>query len=193
MDSDKVIELVQSARAGDGAAWNAIVDEYASVVWSVIRGFRLAEPAALDAAQTTWLRLIEHLDAIKNPACVPGWLKTTARRTCLEQLRESSREFAVDPYDDHRLHRAVASDQDSPEHDLLRHEDVRLVRAALATLEERDQVLLTLLTAPERISYHEIGARLGIPIGSIGPTRGRALARLRAALTELGVTEMAGG
>ena len=191
MDSDKVIELVRSARAGDAAAWNAIVDEYASVVWSVVRGFRLAEPEALDAAQTTWLRLIEHLGAIKNPACLPGWLKTTARRACLEQLRGASREFAVDPHEDDRLHRSDADG--SPELDLMRHEDIRLVRAALATLDERDQVLLTMLTAADRISYHDIGARLGIPVGSIGPTRGRALARLRAALTDLGAIEMAGG
>lgn len=192
MDADEVSRLVDRARTGDDAAWNAIVDEYTRVVWCTVRKFRLAEAEAADAVQTTWLRLVEHLDSIKNPACIAGWLATTARRTCLERVRESAREFAVDPHEDTRLHaRSEPRWDDAPESMLLRREDVTLVRTALATLDERDRTLLMLVTAPEGYSYRDIGARLGIPIGSIGPTRARALARLRTALAAVGMIDMA--
>lgn len=192
MNADEVSRLVDRARTGDGSAWNAIVDEYAGVVWCTVRRFRLAEAEAADAVQTTWLRLVEHVDSIKNPACIAGWLATTARRTCLERIRESAREFAVDPHEDTRFH-ATAEPRwdDAPESMLLRREDVTLVRTALATLDERDRTLLMLLTSPEGHSYRDIGARLSIPTGSIGPTRARALARLRTALAAVGVIDMA--
>jgi RNA polymerase sigma factor (sigma-70 family) len=183
MDSAEVTVLIHRAAEGDRAAWHAIVDEYAGLVWSVVRGFRLGDAQAADAVQTTWLRLIEHVAAIRDPECLPGWLRTTTRRVCLETIRSAGREHPVaEHWEDARpaSHRPDA--EDGPESCSIRQEQQRLVRAALAALPERHQVLLSLLVASPPVSYEEISEQLGMPIGSIGPTRARILARLREAL-----------
>src|SRR6266568_2397317 len=84
--------LLDAARLGDQAAWNALVAEYNSLVWSIARGYRLESADAHDAVQMTWLRLVENLDRIKDPERLAGWLATTARRECLQLLRKSGRE-----------------------------------------------------------------------------------------------------
>jgi RNA polymerase sigma factor (sigma-70 family) len=190
MESEEITELVRRARAGEEAAWNAIVAEYANLVGWVVRSFRLGEFQAADAVQTTWLRLVEHLDSVREPDHLAGWLRTTARRVCLEIVRESGRECLVDTlqeWQEDALGRSRGGG-DNVETDLVRAEHRRLVRAALDTFPERERTLLTLL-ATEDVSYKEISARLGMPIGSIGPTRTRLLARLRSALRLVGVTD----
>ena len=96
MEAAEVTVLVHRAAEGDPAAWNAIVDEYAGLLWSVTRGFRLNEAQAADAVQTTWLRLVEHVADLREPAHVAGWLKTTAHRVCLQVIRQGGREQLVD-------------------------------------------------------------------------------------------------
>ena len=184
MDSAEVTVLIHRAAEGDRAAWNAIVDEYAGLVWSVVRGFRLGDAQAADAVQTTWLRLIEHVTAIRDPERLPGWLRTTTKRVCLETIRVSGREHPVaEHWEDARLaSNRPGADDDGPESCSIRKDQQRLVRAALAALPERHQVLLSLLVASPPVSYEEISEQLGMPIGSIGPTRARILARLREAL-----------
>jgi RNA polymerase sigma factor (sigma-70 family) len=183
MDSAEMILLTRRAGDGDRTAWNAIVDEYSVLVWSVVRGFRLGEAQAADAVQTTWLRLVEHIDKIRDPARLPGWLRTTAHRVCVDAIRESGREL---PVDTHHENTGPIQDrfreEDGPEASALRHEREALVRAALADLPARHRMLLALLVASPALSYEEIGARLGMPVGSIGPTRARILGRLRTAL-----------
>jgi RNA polymerase sigma factor (sigma-70 family) len=177
--------LMRRAGDGDRTAWNEIVDEYSVLLWSVVRGFRLGEAQGADAVQTTWLRLVEHLDGIRDPARLAGWLRTTARRVCVDAIRESGREYPVgaDRESPGRM-RSGSPDpvEDGPESTALRHEREALVRTALAGLPERHRSLLTLLVASPPVSYEEIGARLGMPVGSIGPTRARVLGRLRTAL-----------
>jgi RNA polymerase sigma factor (sigma-70 family) len=192
MDADGVTDLVRRARDGDQAAWHGIVDEYANLVWSVVRGFRFNDAQAGDAVQTTWLRLVEHLDAIREPARLVGWLATTARRVCLEIQRVQRRESLYDPHDDvsdAAIARTTRWEEIGPEESTLRREHEALVREALATLDKRDCLLLTLLAGPEDLSYREIGVRLGMPVGSIGPTRKRALDRLRVALEAAGMVD----
>jgi RNA polymerase sigma factor (sigma-70 family) len=82
-------ELVAAAAAGDQQAWDALVDRYASLLWSVARSYRLSAPDAADVVQTTWLRLVEHLGQIADPDRLPGWLATSARRECLRVLRRA--------------------------------------------------------------------------------------------------------
>jgi RNA polymerase sigma factor (sigma-70 family) len=193
MDSAEITVLMNRAAEGDQAAWNAIVDDYAGLVWSVVRGYRLGEAQAADAVQTTWLRLVEHLGAIREPERVAGWLQTTARRVCLKTLRESGRECPVDwDSEDARAASGRFVDfQSGPEVSVLQREREALVREALAELPERHRRLVQLLASSPPLSYEEISARLCMPIGSIGPTRARILARLRSALEAVDFRDLA--
>ncbi|MGY1640551.1 RNA polymerase sigma factor [Geodermatophilus sp. SYSU D00703] len=193
MEPADVTMLVTRAAAGDQAAWDAIVDEYAGLLRSVVRGFRLNEAQAADAVQTTWLRLVEHVADLREPEHVAAWLKTTARRVCLQMVRENGRERLVDDDDDRAWGSGAPTDgraQDGPEAAALRHEQVALVRDALAGLPDRHRQLLELLVASPPVSYREISARVGMPVGSIGPTRARVLACLREVLARGGVHDL---
>jgi RNA polymerase sigma factor (sigma-70 family) len=185
MEPAEVTMLVHRAAKGDPAAWNAIVDEYAGLLCSVVRGFRLNEAQAADAVQTTWLRLVEHVTDLREPEHVAGWLKTTAHRVCLQVIRQGKQEQLVD-WDEERVPasglRYARPDEDGPEAAALRHEQQLLVRRALAELPDRHQQLMELLIVSPSVSYLDISARLGMPIGSIGPTRARILAHLRKSL-----------
>ena len=99
MDPADVPALVRRASGGDARAWDALVTEYGGLVRSVARGFRLSEAQTADAVQTTWLRLVEHLSEIREPERIAGWLRTTARRSCLAILREAGREQPSDRCD----------------------------------------------------------------------------------------------
>ena len=171
---DGVVELVRSAAAGDQDAWNALVGRYAGLVWAIIRGHRLTGADAADVAQTTWLRLVEHVDGLNDPARVGAWLATTARRECLRTLRSAGRQI---PYgDDLPEPRAETPDIDAG---LLRDERDAELWQAFRRLPARDQSLLRMLTADPAPSYREIACSLDMPVGSIGPTRARCLERLR--------------
>ncbi|SDN06789.1 RNA polymerase sigma factor, sigma-70 family [Geodermatophilus siccatus] len=181
---DRVLaDLVQRAADGNQEAWRAIVERYSALLWSVVRSHRLSDAQAADAVQATWLKLLENIRTIREPARLAGWLRTTVRRECLETLRRTGRERPSDPHSAEPV-AAAASDlvDGDPEGSALRRERVDLVRAAVADMPERSQRLLELLVASPPLRYEEIGARLGMPVGSIGPTRARLLARLRATL-----------
>jgi RNA polymerase sigma factor (sigma-70 family) len=164
-------------------------------VWAVTRTFRLNDAQAADAVQTTWLRLVEHLTEIREPERVAGWLRTTARRVCLATVRESGRELLTDISEEHAGlvsdRYSAAADESGPEVSAVRRDQQVLVRRAVATLPERHRVLLGLLASSPPASYEEISAWLGLPVGSIGPTRARILTRLRAELETVGLPDMA--
>ena len=171
--------LIQRARDGDGRAWDELVSRYAGLVWSVTRAHRLREADAADASQATWAKLVAALDGLQQPAAVGGWLATTARRECLRILRDATRVSPCAETPD------GADDAPGIVERLLRTErDAQLWRA-FRSLGPRDQALLRMLVADSRTSYVEIGAALDMPVGSIGPTRGRALERLRRGLERL--------
>lgn len=183
---DAVGRLVERAAAGDERAWHGLIDELGGLVWAVARAHRLSDADAADVAQTTWLRLVEHLDRLDDPACVGAWLATTARRECLGVLRRSAR---LVPHGD-ELPEEV-DDAPAPGAALLARERDAALWAAFARLGGRDRALLRMLVADPAPSYEEIGAALGMPIGSIGPTRARALEALRRAVERLGLTDSA--
>ena len=196
MEPAEATRLVTRVAEGDQAAWDAIVDEYAGLLRSVVRGFRLNEAQAADAVQTTWLRLVEHVADLREPQHVAGWLKTTTRRVCLQIIRQNGREQLVEGDDDWAWGSGGPSDdleQDGPEASALRQEQLSLVRHALADLPERHRQLLDLLLVSPPVSYRDISARLGMPVGSNGPTRARILARLREALAQVGVHDLVMG
>jgi len=174
--TDPLATLVPAAREGDQHAWNAIVDRFLPLVGAIIRRHRLSEADGDDVSQTVWLRLVEHLDALREPDALPGWIRTTTRNECLRLLAIRGRVRPVDPQDNGGLD-AVAADV--ADEDLLAAERRQALREALAELPAgRRDLLLLLLTDPP-LAYEEISGRLGIPIGSIGPTRARALEQLR--------------
>ena len=178
---DDVTRLVASAVAGDPNGWEALVQEFGGLIRAITRAHRLRDAHAADVAQVTWLRLLEHLDDVREPARVGAWLATTARRECLRVLRDGTRHlsFEDDAHED--------ASPERPGEELIVAERDRALWHAFARLRASDQALLEmLLVADPRPSYEEISAALDIPIGSIGPTRARALERLREQLEDDG-------
>ncbi len=174
--TSEVRVLVARAAGGDSTAWNAIVDQYSSLLWSIARSFRLSTADSADAIQTTWLRLVENLGRIEDPDRLPGWLATTLRRECLRVLRQGKREqvsFHEDGLPD------VIDPAEPLDAHLLREErDAELWRT-FDQLGDRCRRLLRVLMATPPPSYAEVSAALEMPVGSIGPTRQRCLDHLR--------------
>lgn len=175
--TDPVASLVVAARSGDARAWDAIVDRYLPLVSSLIARHRLVGADADDVNQTVWLRLVEHLGDLREPEALPGWIATTTRNECLRALRAGSRTLSVDPQGPSPLDRAV--EEIDLEDELVRAQRHQALREALARLPAPRRDLLVLLLKDPPVPYGEISRRLGIPVGSIGPTRARALAQLR--------------
>lgn len=174
--TDDVVQLVVAAREGDELAWNGLVDQYGRLVWHVIRGFRLPDAVAEDVYQTTWLRLAEHLDRIREPASVGGWLARTAKNECLRSLKVNGRESLRDDIDLDLADPVAGVDQGVD--DEARNE---ILWQAFGNLSEPCQRLLRLLIADPPPSYEQVGELMEMSIGSIGPTRARCLAKLRTA------------
>ena len=175
-ETPAVDELVYAARAGDQASWNALVDRFLPLVTAVIARYRLPQSDADDVNQTVWLRLVEHLDSLREPRALPGWLATTARNEALRIIRLRGRNTPVDPQGAMLENLADEPDMDG---EMLRDERAQALRDGLLELSESRRELLLLLIADPPLSYDEISTRLGIPVGSIGPTRARALEQLR--------------
>jgi len=177
----EVAELVRAAADGDRAAWDRLVDRYNGLVWSVARSHRLSTADASDVVQTSWLRLVEHLDRLQDPERVGAWLATTARREALRALRHASRQIVTEELPEV----AVEGQLDAG---LLVRERDRALWQAFGGLSERCQALLRILVSDPPPSYDEVSAALDMPIGSIGPTRARCLERLRGLAEGEGVT-----
>ncbi|KAA1424049.1 RNA polymerase sigma factor [Nocardioides antri] len=189
--TEPLAKLVPAAREGDAHAWDAIVDRFLPLVGAIIRRHRLSEADGDDVSQTVWLRLVEHLGALREPDALPGWIRTTTRNECLRVLAARGRMRPIDPLEGGGLD-AVA--HDVADEELLAAERRHALREALVELPAGRRDLLLLLLADPPVGYEEISARLGIPIGSIGPTRARALDQLRrtSALRGLGPDPVGG-
>lgn len=173
--------LFQRARAGEPEAWDALVDRLGSRVWAVARAYRLGKADAEDVFQVTWMRLVTHLDGIREPDRVGAWLASTARHETLRVLRKSGRQVPSGDDRDFDVADPVAM---APEAALVAAERHSAVWEAMAKLPPHCQRLLRLLMADPPPSYDEISAALDMPVGSIGPTRGRCLEHLRRHLHE---------
>jgi RNA polymerase sigma factor (sigma-70 family) len=174
-DDPHVLALVERANGGDQAAWDEIVERYAPLVWSVCRRFRLGLADVEDVSGSVWLRLVERLGAIREPAALPGWLVTTTRNECLHRLRRQGRDVPVE--NDDALGPALGPAADDW---LLAHERRAALRLAFADLSEPCRQLLGLLFGDPPAPYDVISATTGMAMGSIGPTRRRCLDRIRA-------------
>lgn len=175
--------LVQRCLAGKQDAWRALVHRYQRLVFTVARRARLDEHAAADVLQTVFARLFEHLPRLSQPDRLHAWLVTTARRETLALLRHANR-FAAVPATVDEGEDAIAQIPDAAPlaEELLQDlQESQAVRLALDRLDARCRDLLTMLFADEdeRPGYDQISLRLGMPEGSIGPTRSRCLDKLR--------------
>jgi len=169
--------LVTRARSGDKQAWDALVERYAPLIWSICRKYRLGRDDADDVGQSVWLRLVDQLDQIREPAALPGWLATTTRRECGRIARAAHGPYAaVYPLDGENM---ADEEADTAEQEVLAAERHAALRQAIADLPPEGQQLIAMLTADPPVPYTEISARMGIPIGSIGPTRRRCLDKIR--------------
>lgn len=182
-----VSELVQAASKGDQGAWDRIVDGHASLVWTVVRSHRLATGDAEDAFQTTWLRLVENLERLARPDRLAAWLVTTARRECLRMLGRSGTEVPDVRIDERADEAAGGGTDPGPVEALLASEEHVLVLRAFRRLSERCQAVLRLTVAADAPAhYPEVAETIGMPVGSIGPTRQRCLQQLRQLYAEHG-------
>jgi len=176
-DDSVVIDLVASARDGDVRAWDALVERYAPLIWSICRRYRLDRADADDVGQSVWLHLVGHLDKIREPAALAGWLATTTRRECGRFVRAArgphSVAYALDAENMPDAHSDVA------EQEVLAAERHAALREAYSHLPTECQRLVAMLTADPPAPYAEISATLAMPVGSIGPTRSRCLDRIR--------------
>jgi RNA polymerase sigma factor (sigma-70 family) len=172
-----VDEVVRCAATGDAAAWDRLMEQYGRLIWSITRDFKLVESDASDVVQTTWLRLVEHIDRLEHPERVGAWLATTARNECLRTI--AARRRLVFVGEDFGLD-LIAGHEQPVDEALLAAERARTVREALKALPLHWQRLMELLMAEQ--PYAVIADRLSLPVGSIGPTRGRCLDRLRVLL-----------
>ena len=176
-------ELLARAARRDPRAWEEIVRRYSGLVWARVRSLRLQEADAVDAVQLTWLRLAENCDRIEHPDRLGGWLTTTAYRECLRILRPTRQ--TAQPVDG--LAGTLPDPAAGPERTVLDAETAEEVRAVVAELPARSRTLIQAMFADETRSYAEISRRTGIPVGSLGPTRARALHQLRRMLAERGL------
>lgn len=174
----RMASLVTAARQGNDDALGEIVTELTPLLWHVARAVGLSSGDAEDVVQTVWIRLLSHLDDIHDPAALGGWLVVTTRR---EAWRVHAKERTQVPADE-ELFAALPDQAPGSEEQVIVDEQRRALWAAVGQLSRRCQELLRIVAFAPRPDYAAVAAELGMPVGSIGPTRGRCLAKLRALL-----------
>jgi RNA polymerase sigma factor (sigma-70 family) len=168
-------------RDGRTEAMSDLVDATTTLLWHTARAQGLTGPQAEDVVQTTWLSLVQHRSTITDPQGVLKWLITTTRREAWATVKRSRREDLRDDTGASTTEPAVAAT--GPEQLVVRSQEQRVLWKHFASLPQRCQQLLRVIALAERPDYTQVAEALGMPIGSIGPTRGRCLAKLRMALT----------
>jgi len=183
VDPDDTGQLVRGAVGGDEVAWRGLVTRFSGLVWAIARAHRLGNADAADVFQTTWLRLAEHIGRIEHPDRVGAWIATAARRECLQSLRSSAKVVLTDDAERLDLTPAVGNPTEdavlAAEQEKQDADRAAALWRAFGRLPSRCRELLRVLMASPPPSYAEVAAALGLPLGSIGPTRARCLARLR--------------
>jgi len=173
-DADALSSLVRAAAARDERAWEALYARFTPTIRSAARGFRLCPADVDDVVQQTWLAALRRIHALEKPEAIGAWLIVTARRQALRTLQHGTREVVTDELPEHAVPKAAP-----PESELIVEERRVAVRAAVGRLDGRKQLVLDALLRTPDASYLDLSERLRMPVGSIGPTRERALDRLR--------------
>ncbi|MFZ5549260.1 MAG: RNA polymerase sigma factor [Pseudomonadota bacterium] len=177
--------LVQRCQAGDATAWEALVGRYQRLVYAIVTRMGLDEHAAADVFQAVFEKLVQHLPRLREPDRLQAWIVTTAKREGLAARRRGQRQVSMTRPDDEDSAGPgewdIADDSPGAEQQLDDLQQLHRLRLGLERLDERCRELLLLVfrDEDERLGYDEIGRRLGLPVGSIGPTRSRCLGKLR--------------
>ncbi len=174
----RLAALLLAARSGRRESLNEIVIELSPVLWQVARAQGLDREAAEDVIQCTWLSLLRHLDQIHSPVALTAWLVTATKR---EAWRARTAHRAEQSLDRNEM-TDTADPQPLPEERVLLAERHHDVWQAVRLLPKRCQELLRVVAFTHRPDYDAVASALGMPRGSIGPTRGRCLAKLRTLL-----------
>jgi RNA polymerase sigma factor (sigma-70 family) len=185
VETASVAALVAAASRDDQRAWQELVSRFNGMIAAVGRRHGLSPADVSELQQTTWLRLVENLQRIRQPERIGGWLATTARRESLLLLRRAARYTAGA---DQMLANMPSLDVPDPDAGPLAEEREAAVRAAWTKLKPRCREMLSLLTKDDAMPYKDLARLLNIPVGSIGPTRGRCLEHLRRLVEEEGLT-----
>ena len=166
--------LTLEAAAGCEDAWRDLIGRFDPMLRGIVRGYRLDDADVEDVVQTTWIRAYRNLDRLNEPGAVGAWLAITARREALRTLQRGVRELpSAEPQP------ADEAGGETP-HEIAAERERRIaVRAAVRRLPNRQRSLLSEMLDRPCSSYEEIADALEMPVGSIGPTRDRALTRLR--------------
>jgi RNA polymerase sigma factor (sigma-70 family) len=175
-DGADLERLLATASTGDPAAWNALVARFGPQLLRAARAHGLSRQQAEDAVQDTWIRLLRNIERVRQPAALGGWLSTTVRRESLRVRGRSQREMPTSQ--DPRAEVADTSNRDAHA-EAAAAECGAVVERALEALPARHRLLMRTLFDEPGPSYQEVAARLDMPVGSLGPIRGRCLARLR--------------
>jgi RNA polymerase sigma factor (sigma-70 family) len=175
---------VARCQAGDAAAWRALVQRHQRLVHAIVRRGGLDEHAAADVFQTVFTRLVQALPTLAQPERLSAWIVTTTKRELWLQVERSRRQVSLTPVDedsDALQGPEVADPALQPDQTLEHLQQVWRVREGLQALDERCRTLLTLTFSDDedRPGYDEVSRRLGMPVGSIGPTRQRCLDKLK--------------
>jgi RNA polymerase sigma factor (sigma-70 family) len=181
LDGQTVAELVAAAQAGDNRSWEELVRRYGGMVEGVANNLRLQDADVADAVQNTWLRAIEQLRSLREPERFGGWLKMIAYRESLGLPARARREYL-----DATVTEQVVEPSPGPEALAVAAEMRRAVRAAVDTLSGRRRTIVETLFFRPRIDYALAAEVAGVPLGSVGPSRARALATLRQRLEQAG-------
>ena len=178
-------QLIERCRAGDAAAWRALVTRYQRLVHAIVTRMGLDEHAAADVFQAVFEKLMRHLGGLREPDRLQAWIVTTAKREGLAARRAGQRQVSMSRADDAdpEAHDEwdIADESPRAEQQLDELQQLHRLRLALDRIDERCRELLLLVfrDEDERLGYDEVGRRLGLPVGSIGPTRARCLGKLR--------------
>src|SRR5438552_978391 len=173
-DLAAVARLVRRAAAGESRAWDELVARFTPRMRSAARGFRLSSTDVDDVVQAAWLAAFQHINRLEKPESIGSWLLVTVRRAALRSLQRNAREVVMD-----ELPNPTAPDAAAPANVVIEAERRIAVLAAVDRLPDRHRPLVDPAVADAKTSYSELSLRLGMPVGSIGPTRGRILARMR--------------
>ena len=174
----RMADLLSAARTGSDDALGQIVNELSPLLWQVARSAGLSQGDAEDVLQTVWMRLITHLDGIHDAGALTGWLVTTTKREAWRVRAASRKQLPVDQ----DVFADLPNKGPGSEEQVILEDQRRELWAAIGMLSRRCQELLRIMAFAPRSDYATVAAALGMRIGSIGPTRGRCLAKLRALL-----------
>ena len=170
--------LAERIRNGDALAWRELIDRHEPRLRRIARQYRLSSQDTDDVIQFTWLRCLEHIDQLARADRLHAWLGTICRRECLRLATKGQRDVPLDESTVIGLIDSTRQERDPSAEAVLRDSSARLSRAVTA-LPDRQRLVLLELLAREGHGYLDVSHRLGLPVGSIGPTWQRALDRLR--------------